>query len=96
MNMQVFCVNCGQIIGQSAYATDGAHVFHQDCQKTVRYPRFHESIEKPNGNVFLPVAMNLTKCTGTEIVMVSLTEPSHCAGFNVMSMKLPFCTAEVQ
>jgi len=90
MYTQVLCANCGAVIGQAAYSTDGTHAFHENCQKIVRYPRLHDSGVNPSGSDFLPVAMNLTKCTGTEITMVSLIDPSHCSGLNVMSMKLPF------
>ena len=89
METLVLCAHCGVIIGQASYATDGTYVFHADCQKTVRREQFHADDVNPSGNDFRPVAMNLTRCTGIEITMVSLTDPSHCSGLNVMSMKLP-------
>ena len=88
--MMIPCAFCGTEIGQSAYATDGTHVFHANCPSVVRYPRIYDVDEKPTGSDLRPDAMNLTMFNGMEITMMSLTEPSHCSGLNVMSMKFPF------
>ena len=91
MNILVPCAHCGSMIGEQRYMNDGVYVFHEGCLPSVRYPRFlHGLEENPSGSSLRPVAMNLTMCTGMEIVMKSLTEPSHCSGLNFMSMKLPF------
>jgi len=87
MFVQIICRYCGNVIGATKYRTDGVDVFHDDCPTV-----------KPMGNDFGPgaVAINLTNPIGMEIIMRSITDPSVCSGSNVISIKLPFCTAQEQ
>ena len=71
MKAMVMCACCGKMIGSAGYKTDGDNIFHADCQAVVRHSRMIQAEENPMGSDLCPVAMNFTKCSGTEIVMVS-------------------------